>query len=60
MHGLRRKISGSIILPGVTVGEYSIIVAGAVVTKDVSPRTVVAGVPAKVISNKLSSPQVKP
>lgn len=59
MHGLRRKISGAIILPGVTVGEYPIIAAGAVVTKDVPPRTVVAGVPAKGISNKLSSPQVK-
>ena len=39
----------AIILPGVTVGEYSIVAAGAVVTNDVPPRTVVAGVPAKVI-----------
>ena len=37
------------ILPGVTVGKGSIVAAGAVVTKDVSPGVVVAGVPARVI-----------
>ncbi|HEY9049612.1 MAG TPA: acyltransferase [Ohtaekwangia sp.] len=37
------------ILKGVTVGEGSVIAAGAVVTKDVPPYSVVAGVPAKVI-----------
>lgn len=36
------------ILPGVTVGENSVVAAGAVVTKDVPDNTVVAGVPAKV------------
>jgi len=41
--------AGAIILPGVTIGEYSIVAAGSVVTKDVPPRTVVAGVPARVI-----------
>ena len=41
--------AGAIILPGVTIGEYSIVAAGAVVTKDVPPYTVVAGVPARVI-----------
>nr|WP_214041532.1 hypothetical protein [Methanoculleus sp.] len=41
--------AGVIILPGVTVGEHSIVGAGAVVTKDIPPYTVVAGVPAKVI-----------
>lgn len=39
----------AIILPSVTIGEYSIVAAGAVVTKDVPPHTLVAGVPAKVI-----------
>ena len=37
------------ICPGVRIGEGAIVAAGAVVTKDVPPRTVVAGVPAKVI-----------
>jgi acetyltransferase-like isoleucine patch superfamily enzyme len=41
--------SGAIILPGVTVGENAIIGAGAVVVSDVSPRTIVVGVPAKPI-----------
>ena len=33
----------------ITIGEGAIVASGAVVTKDVPPRTVVAGVPAKVI-----------
>lgn len=37
------------ILPGVTIGENSVVAAGAVVTKDVPANTVVGGVPAKVI-----------
>lgn len=37
------------ILPGVTIGENSVVAAGAVVTKDVPPNTIVAGVPAKAI-----------
>ena len=36
---------GSTILPGVTIGQRSFIAAGAVVTKDVPPRSFVAGVP---------------
>ena len=39
------------ILQGVTIGEGAIVAAGAVVTKDVAPRTVVGGVPAKFIKN---------
>ena len=38
--------TGAMVLPGVTVGEMSIVAAGAVVTKDVDPYTLVAGVPA--------------
>jgi len=38
-----------IILPGVTIGDEAVIGTGSVVTKDVPPRSVVAGVPAKVI-----------
>ncbi len=41
--------SSSTILCGITVGENSIVGAGAVVTKDVPPNTIVAGVPAKVL-----------
>lgn len=39
------------ITPGVTIGDGAIIAAGAVVTKDVAPRTVVGGVPAKYIKS---------
>jgi acetyltransferase-like isoleucine patch superfamily enzyme len=41
--------SSSTIMCGITIGENSIVGAGAVVTKDVPPNSVVAGVPAKVI-----------
>lgn len=41
--------AGAIILQGVTIGEFSIVAAGAVVTKDVPPYTIVGGVPARVI-----------
>jgi len=41
--------SSATILCGVTIGENAIVGAGAVVTKDVPPATIVAGVPAKVI-----------
>lgn len=39
----------AMILPGVTVGRGAVIAAGSVVTKDVPPLTIVAGVPAKPI-----------
>lgn len=41
--------SGAIITPGTHIGHHSMIAAGAIVTKDVPPYSLVAGVPAKVI-----------
>lgn len=41
--------SSATILCGVTIGENAIVGAGAVVTRDVPPNSVVAGVPAKII-----------
>jgi acetyltransferase-like isoleucine patch superfamily enzyme len=41
--------ANTVILPGVTIGEHCVVAAGAVVTKDVPPHSLVAGVPAKVI-----------
>lgn len=40
---------GSIVLAGVTIGEQSYVAAGAVVTREVEPRTLVAGNPARVV-----------
>lgn len=41
--------SNATILPGVTIGEWAAVAAGAVVIKDVLPYTVVGGVPARVL-----------
>ena len=40
---------GSTLLPGITVGDESIVAAGAVVMEDVPPRTIVGGNPARVL-----------
>jgi maltose O-acetyltransferase len=42
--------SRAMILPGVTVGRGAVVAAGSVVTKDVVPMTVVAGIPAKPVA----------
>lgn len=41
--------AGATILPGVTIGENSVVAAGAVVSKDVHANTIVGGIPAKFI-----------
>ena len=49
---LRRacRVGGGVVLtPGVEIGEEAFVAAGAVVTRDVAPRTVVIGVPARVV-----------
>ena len=41
--------ANAVILPGVHIGNHCVVAAGAVVTKDVPPHSLVAGVPAKII-----------
>jgi acetyltransferase-like isoleucine patch superfamily enzyme len=48
--------TGATIIGGVTVGENSVVAAGAVVTKDVPPNRLVAGVPARVIRSLEENP----
>jgi acetyltransferase-like isoleucine patch superfamily enzyme len=43
----------SMILPGVRIGDESIVAAGAIVTKDVPPRSIVAGNPAQIIRSNI-------
>ena len=45
--------ANSVILPNVTIGAHSIVGAGSVVTKDIPPYSVFAGVPAKLIKSRL-------
>jgi len=42
----------AIIMPGITIGKGSIVAAACVVTKDVPPFAIVAGVPAKIIGER--------
>jgi maltose O-acetyltransferase len=49
--------SRALILPGVTVGEGAVVAAGAVVTGDVEPYCVVAGVPARQIGRRSRTPK---
>jgi acetyltransferase-like isoleucine patch superfamily enzyme len=42
----------AIIMPGVTLGEGCVVASGAIVTKDVAPFTIVAGIPAREIGRR--------
>lgn len=44
--------TGAIVLQGVKIGDGAVVAAGAVVTKDVDPWTVIGGVPAKLIKHR--------
>lgn len=46
---------GAIIMSGVTIGKGSIIAAGSVVTKDVTPYSIYAGIPAKKIKERFET-----
>lgn len=50
--------SNAIILQGITIGDGAIIAAGAVVTKDVKPYSIVGGVPAKEIRKRFTDDQI--
>lgn len=45
--------AGAIILPGVNIGDGAVVAAGSVVTKDVPNNSIVAGVPARVIKERV-------
>lgn len=47
---------GAMIKPEVTVGDGAVVASGAVVTKDVSPYTIVAGTPAKLLRRRQPDP----
>ncbi len=49
--------SRATILPGVTIGRGAVVATGAVVTKDVPPMMIVAGIPAKIIGDRKNNPQ---
>ena len=42
-------MGGAVILPGVTIGEFAIIGAGAVVARDVPSRAIMVGNPARIV-----------
>lgn len=51
--------SGAILLNGITIGDGAIVAAGAVVTKNVEPYSIVGGVPAKRIRQRFSDEEIE-
>lgn len=51
--------SNATILPGVTIGEWALVGAGSVVTRDVPDNAVVAGVPARIVGSTLPNSDMK-
>ena len=49
---------GAIILAGVTIGRGAVIAAGSVVTKDIKPYSIVAGLPAKPIAQRFTQEEI--
>ena len=47
------------LMPGITIGDGAVVAAGAVVTKDVPPYAIVAGVPAKVLKYRFNEEQIE-
>lgn len=50
---------GSVILGGISIGDGAVIAAGAVITKDIQPYTIMAGVPAKLVKKRFSDEQIE-
>ena len=50
---------GAILLSGITVGRGAIIAAGSVITKDIAPYSIAAGVPAKVMGMRFSKDEIR-